>query len=350
MWSFGSLAGIFLLVQLCSGVILAMHYTPHALLAFNSIEHIMRDVNYGWLLRYTHATGASFFFIMVYIHMARTMYYDTATYPRLQLWYSGVIIYLLMMATAFLGYILPYGQMSFWGAMVITNLFSAIPAVGPSFAEWLWGGFSVDNPTLNRFFSLHYLLPFLIAGLAIVHLNFLHLSGSSNPLEVDDSIDDITFYPYFYLKDLFMLLVVLTIFTYFIMYYPDYFGHSDNYIPANNLVTPSHLVPEWYFLSYYATLRSTPNKFGGLLSMFISILLYFVSPFIDIDDTEEADFDFEDGEDEEETDDFTDEIIINSVLSDLGSKPVESPFVEVTQLLSFLVTVDSIVQISHCFL
>jgi quinol-cytochrome oxidoreductase complex cytochrome b subunit len=330
-----------------------MHYTPHSSLAFNSIEHIMRDVNYGWLLRYTHATGASFFFMIVYAHMARSLYYECYTFPRIQVWHSGLVIYLLMMATAFLGYILPWGQMSFWGAMVITNLFTAIPLVGTSFAEWLWGGFSVDNPTLNRFFSLHYLLPFLISGLVILHLNFLHLVGSSNPLGIDDNVDDITFYPYFYLKDVFALCVVLTIFFSFITYSPDFFGHSDNYIMANNLVTPSHLVPEWYFLSYYATLRSTPSKLGGLISMFVTILLYFVAPFDD-DDTESyeelAIFDSEvddDDLDSEEgnADAFEDDILMNFILSELGAKPVETPYVEIAQIISFATTIDSAVRV-----
>ena len=248
MWSFGSLAGLGLVIQIITGVFLAMHYTPHVDFAFNSVEHIMRDVNNGWLIRYLHANGASFFFIVTYIHIFRGLYYGSYMFPRGFLWCSGVIIFLLMMATAFMGYVLPWGQMSFWGATVITNLFSAIPFVGGSIVEWLWGGFSVDNATLNRFFSLHYLMPFLIAGMALVHLSLLHTSGSNNPLGINVNVDSITFYPYFYSKDVFAFLVYVFFLCFFVFYFPNALGHSDNYIPANPLVTPPHIVPEWYFL------------------------------------------------------------------------------------------------------
>jgi ubiquinol-cytochrome c reductase cytochrome b subunit len=279
-WGFGSLAGMCLVIQILTGVCLAMHYTPHVDLAFNSIEHIMRDVNNGWILRYAHANGASMFFIMVYIHIGRGLYYTSYGYPRLFLWYSGVVIFILMMATAFMGYVLPWGQMSFWGATVITNLFSAIPYVGESISFWLWGGFSVDNATLNRFFSLHYLLPFLIAGLAIVHLALLHLEGSSNPLGVCTKTDKISFYPYFYLKDLFGFIVFLLFFSYFLFFEPNLMGHPDNYIRANALVTPTHIVPEWYFLPFYAILRSIPDKLGGVLCMGLALVIFFFVPFI----------------------------------------------------------------------
>jgi quinol-cytochrome oxidoreductase complex cytochrome b subunit len=269
-WSFGSLAGIFL----------AMHYTPHILYAFVSVEHIMRDVNYGWLLRYLHANGASFFFIVVYIHIARGLYYSSYVFPHSNLWRVGIIIFILMMATAFMGYVLPWGQMSFWGATVITNLFTAIPLIGESIAYWLWGGFSVDNATLNRFFSLHYLLPFLIVGLILLHLILLHLPGSSNPLKLSFFSDKISFYPYFYLKDLFSLFSILLFFLFFVFFFPNLLGHSDNYIPANPLSTPSHIVPEWYFLPFYAILRSIPDKLGGVLCMFGALIILLLLPNI----------------------------------------------------------------------
>ena len=247
-WSFGSTAGFCLVIQILTGVFLAMHYTPHIDLAFVSVEHIMRDVNNGWLIRYMHANGASMFFIVVYSHIFRGLYYGSYMYPREHLWCSGVVIFILMMATAFMGYVLPWGQMSFWGATVITNLFSAIPFVGPAIVEWLWGGFSVDNATLNRFFSFHFLVPFLIAGMSLVHLALLHEHGSNNPIGVESSVDKIPFYPYFYVKDLLAFFGLVTVFAVFVFYFPNLMGHPDNYIPANPMVTPAHIVPEWYFL------------------------------------------------------------------------------------------------------
>ena len=279
MWSFGSLAGLGLVIQIITGIFLAMHYTPHVDLAFNSVEHIMRDVNNGWLIRYIHANGASFFFIVTYIHIFRGLYFGSYMYPRGFLWCSGVIIFLLMMATAFMGYVLPWGQMSFWGATVITNLFSAIPFIGGLIVEWLWGGFSVDNATLNRFFSLHYLLPFLIAGLALVHLSLLHTAGSGNPLGINTNIDSITFYPYFYSKDVFAFLLYVFFLCFFVFYFSNFLGHSDNYIPANPLVTPPHIVPEWYFLPFYAILRSIPHKLGGVIAMFAALLIVYTNWF-----------------------------------------------------------------------
>ena len=279
MWSFGSAAGLCLVIQIITGIFLAMHYTPHIDLAFNSVEHIMRDVNNGWLIRYMHANGASMFFIVVYSHIFRGLYYGSYIYPRGLLWCSGVIIFLLMMATGFMGYVLPWGQMSFWGATVITNLFSAIPYAGGAIVEWLWGGFSVDNATLNRFYSLHYLMPFVIAGLTIVHLSLLHKDGSNNPLGINKNIDTIPFYPYFYVKDLFSFLILIALLLFFVFYYPNALGHADNYIPANPLVTPAHIVPEWYFLPFYAILRSIPDKLGGVIAMIGAILILLTIPF-----------------------------------------------------------------------
>lgn len=278
-YGFGSLAGLMLLIQILTGIFLAMHYTPHIDFAFNSVEHIMRDVNNGWLIRYTHANGASFFFIVVYIHMFRGLYYGSYINPREHLWCSGVLIFILMMATAFMGYVLPWGQMSFWGATVITNLFSAIPLIGKNIVELLWGGFSVDNPTLNRFFSLHFTLPFLIVGLVLLHLVLLHENGSNNPLGIYIKNESISFYPYFYVKDLFGFIVLMLIFFIFIYYYPNTLGHPDNYIPANPMKTPLHIVPEWYFLPFYAILRSIPNKIGGVIAMFGSLIILLTIPF-----------------------------------------------------------------------
>ena len=278
-YGFGSLAGIMLVIQILTGIFLAMHYTPHIDLAFNSVEHIMRDVNNGWLIRYTHANGASFFFIVVYIHIFRGLYYGSYITPRENLWCSGVVIFILMMATAFMGYVLPWGQMSFWGATVITNLFSAIPLIGKDIVDWLWGGFAVDNPTLNRFFSLHFTFPFVIVGAVLIHLILLHEVGSNNPLGLTLKTENIPFYPYFYTKDLFGLMILLLIFFTFIFYYPNTLGHPDNYIEANPMKTPLHIVPEWYFLPFYAILRSIPNKIGGVIAMFGSLLILLTIPY-----------------------------------------------------------------------
>jgi ubiquinol-cytochrome c reductase cytochrome b subunit len=281
LWGFGSLAGIALVIQIITGVLLAMHYAPEINLAFTSVEHIMRDVRGGTVLRYIHANGASMFFIIVYTHMFRGLYYGSYFQPRANLWYSGVVIFVLMMATAFMGYVLPWGQMSFWGATVITNLFSAIPGIGNSIVQLLWGGFSVDNPTLNRFFSLHYLVPFLIAGMALVHLVFLHQNGSNNPLGLTSVYDRIPFYPYFYVKDLFGFFLFVCFFSFFVIYAPNYLGHPDNYIEANPLVTPAHIVPEWYFLPFYAILRTIPDKLGGVLLMGFAIIILALLPIVD---------------------------------------------------------------------
>jgi quinol-cytochrome oxidoreductase complex cytochrome b subunit len=278
-YGFGSLAGIMLVIQILTGIFLAMHYTPHIDLAFNSVEHIMRDVNNGWLIRYTHANGASFFFLVVYVHIFRGLYYGSYITPREALWCSGVVIFILMMATAFMGYVLPWGQMSFWGATVITNLFSAIPLIGKDVVDWLWGGFAVDNPTLNRFFSLHFTLPFIIVGAVLIHLVLLHEVGSNNPLGLTLKTENIPFYPYFYTKDLFGLIVLFLVFFTFVFYYPNTLGHADNYVEANPMKTPLHIVPEWYFLPFYAILRSIPNKIGGVVGMFGSLIILLTIPF-----------------------------------------------------------------------
>ena len=283
LWNLGSLAGLALVTMIVTGIILAMHYTPHVDYAFESVERIMRDVNHGWLIRYIHMNGASFFFIVVFIHIFRGLYYGSYKTPRELLWILGVLILLLMMATAFMGYVLPWGQMSFWGATVITNLFSAIPFVGESIVVWLWGGFSIDNPTLSRFFALHYLMPFLIVGVVILHIIALHRFGSNNPLGIDvnGKQDTIPFHPYYTSKDLFGAVVFLTIFASAIFFYPNYLGHPDNYIPANPLQTPAHIVPEWYFLPFYAILRAIPDKLGGVLFMFGAIAVLFIVPWLD---------------------------------------------------------------------
>jgi len=282
-WNFGALAMVNLLIMIGTGIFLAMHYTPHTSMAFDSVERIMRDVNFGWLLRYVHANGASMFFIVVYIHIWRGLYYGSYKAPRELLWMLGVVIFLVMMATAFMGYVLPWGQMSFWGATVITNLFSAFPVVGESIVTWLWGGFSVDNPTLNRFFSLHYLLPFVLFGVVFLHIAALHITGSNNPLGIEPKgpQDTVPFHPYYTAKDSVGLVVYFIIFAVLVFFMPNYLGHPDNYIPANPLQTPAHIVPEWYFLPYYAILRAVPDKLGGVLLMFGSIMIWFVLPWLD---------------------------------------------------------------------
>ena len=282
-WTFGGILTFCLVTQIITGIILAMHYTPHVDHAFNSVEHIMRNVNYGWLIRYIHANGASMFFLAVYIHIFRGLYYGSYKAPREVLWILGVIIYLLMMAAAFMGYVLPWGQMSLWGATVITNLFGAVPVVGESIAIWLWGGFSIDNPTLNRFFSLHYLIPFLIFGVVILHIWALHVPGNNNPvgISVKSKQDTVPFHPYYTVKDGFALVIFMLLFSYFIFFAPNVLGHADNYIQANPLVTPAHIVPEWYLLPFYAILRAVPDKLGGVVLMFGAIFVLFLLPWLD---------------------------------------------------------------------
>jgi len=326
MWSFGSSAGICLAIQILTGIFLAMHYSSHVDYAFSSVEHIMRDVNNGWLIRYLHANGASMFFIVTYCHIFRGLYFGSYMAPRGPLWNSGVIIFLLMMGTGFMGYVLPWGQMSFWGATVITNLASAVPFVGGAIVEWLWGGFSVDNATLNRFFSLHYLLPFVITGLVFVHLSLLHTVGSNNPLGINKNVDSVSFYPYFYVKDLLAFFVLIALFSFFVFFFPNVLGHADNYIPANPLVTPAHIVPEWYFLPFYAILRSIPDKLGGVVAMVAAILILLLLPVINTSEIRSSKFrplysvaywflvaDF-------------------LILGWIGQQPVETPFLEVGQI------------------
>ena len=350
LWGFGSLAGVALAIQLFTGIFLAMHYTPEINLAFISVEHIMRDVVGGAGLRYIHANGASMFFIVVYIHMFRGLYYGSYFQPRAELWYSGVTIFLLMMATAFMGYVLPWGQMSFWGATVITNLFSAVPFIGNYIVQILWGGFSVDNPTLNRFFSLHYLLPFVISGLAIVHLILLHKDGSNNPLGIDSVLDRIPFLPYFYVKDLFGACIFITFFSFFVIYAPNYLGHPDNYIEANPMVTPAHIVPEWYFLPFYAILRTIPDKLGGVVLMVFAIVILLFLPNLDNSYTRSNFFKpfhivlfwfF-----------VSDSILLGWV----GQEVVETPFIELSQIITpfyfiyFLILIPFISQLEKVFI
>lgn len=325
LWGYGSTAGICLLIQIVTGIFLAMHYTAHVDLAFASVEHIMRDVQGGWLLRYMHANGASFFFIVVYIHMFRGLYFGSYASPRELVWCIGVIIYLLMVLTAFIGYVLPWGQMSFWGATVITSLASAIPVVGNSIVLWLWGGFSVDNATLNRFFSLHYLLPFIIAGLSIIHIAALHQYGSNNPLGTYSG-DNVAFTPYMLIKDILGWVVFSIALSFFVFFYPNVLGHPDNYIPANPMATPAHIVPEWYFLPTYAILRSIPNKLGGVLAIGLVFACLLLLPFINTSEMRSSSFR------------PLHKIAFWALTADclllgwIGQKPVEDPYIIIGQL------------------
>ena len=327
-WGFGSLAGLCLMIQIATGIFLAMHYTPHVDMAFLSVEHIMRDVEGGWLLRYAHANGASMFFLVVYTHIFRGLYYGSYASPRELVWCLGVIILLLMILTAFIGYVLPWGQMSFWGATVITSLASAVPLVGDTLVTWLWGGFSVDNATLNRFYSLHYLLPFIIAGTSLVHIAALHQYGSNNPIGTNSSVDKIAFYPYFYVKDLVGWVAFAIFFSVFVYFYPNLLGHTDNYIPANPMSTPAHIVPEWYFLWVYAILRSIPNKLGGVAAIALVFIALLALPFLNTSNTRSPVF----------------RPILKKlfwllvadciILVWIGQQPVEDPYVFIGQLAS----------------
>jgi len=327
-WNYGFLAGMCLSIQLITGIALAMHYTPHVDLAFLSVEHIMRDVNNGWFLRYCHANGASMFFITVFIHIGRGLYYGSYAQPRGLVWSLGVVILLLMMATAFLGYVLVWGQMSFWAATVITNFFTAFPIVGDKIVTLLWGGFSVDNATLNRFFSLHYLLPFVIAGVVIVHMSVVHQDGSNNPLGIASTTDKISFFPYFFIKDTLSLIALLLFFSFFVYFSPNTLGHSDNYIPGNPMVTPEHIVPEWYFLPAYAILRSIPNKLLGVLALFAAILVLFVLPFVNTSEVRSSLY-------RPLHQKFFWLLVIDYImLGYLGQQVPESPFIEIGQVCS----------------
>ena len=330
-WNFGVYSLFCLVIQIITGIFLAMHYSPEQTLAFLSVEHIMRDVQLGWLLRYIHANGASMFFIVVYIHTFRGLYFTSYSYPREPLWIVGVIILLLMILTAFLGYVLPWGQMSFRAATVITNSVSAVPKIGSYIVIWLWGGYAVDNATLNRFFSLHYLFPFIILGLVFIHLLFLHENGSNNPLGIEFKlIDHVTMYPYYIYKDLFGLLCFFIFFAIFLFFFPNTLGHTDNYIFANPMVTPTHIVPEWYFLPFYAILRSIPDKLFGVIFLLLSIIVLIVLPFIIRPEVKSLNFRplsrFI----------FWFFFFICILLGWIGQKPAEYPYVQIGQFVTFL--------------
>jgi len=329
-WTFGGILSFMLGVQFVTGIVLAMHYTPHVDHAFNSVEHIMRDVNYGWLLRYLHANGASMFFLAGYIHVFRGLYYGSYKDPREVLWILGVILLLLMIATGFMGYVLPWGQMSFWAATVITNLFSAIPLVGESVVTWLWGGYSVGNPTLNRFYSLHYLLPFVIAGVVLLHVWALHVAGQNNPAGIDAKAkqDTVAFTPYATIKDAFFLVCFCVLYAWFVFYVPNYMGHADNYIQANPQVTPTHIVPEWYYLPFYAILRAIPSKLGGVTMLLASIAILAFVPWLDTSRVKSASYrplyrQF-----------FWIFVLVCVGLGWLGSKPAEGGYVIAARILT----------------
>lgn len=340
-WGFGSLAGRMLVVQRVTGIFLAMHYAPHVTRAFGSVEHIMRDVNYGWLLRYIHANGASFFFVVVYRHMMRGRYYGSYAQPRGQLWGSGVRLFFRMMGTGFIGYVLPFGQMSLWGATVITNLASAIPRVGQPLVEWVWGGFSVDNATLNRFFSLHFTRPFVIAALALVHLVLLHSEGvgSGNALGVDADADRIPFYPYLYVKDRRGFIRMMRVFSIFVFFAPNALGHPDNYIPANAMVTPPHIVPEWYFLVFYAILRSIPHKLRGVVAMLAAIRRRRALPYINTAEVRSTAFR------PRYRQAYWRFIVTCRILGWIGQKVVEYPYIQVGQVAAVYYFVFLVVRI-----
>ena len=332
MYTFGGILTFCLVVQIVTGIVLAMHYVPSATDAFDSVQHIKRDVNYGWLIQSIHAVGASMFFLAVYLHIFRGLYYGSYKAPREVLWILGVLIYLVMMATAFLGYTLPWGQMSFWGATVITNFFSAIPLVGEAVVTWLWGGYSVTGVTLNRFYSLHYLLPFVIFGIVVLHVWALHVVGNGNPtgIEVKTKSDTLPFHPYSTSKDVFALTVFVLLFAWFVFYAPDYLGHADNYIEANPLVTPPHIVPEWYFLPFYAILRAVPSKLGGVLLMFAAVAILAFAPWLDTSRVRSSNYRpifrwF-----------FWLFVFTCIALGYLGSKPAEGPYVIWARIFTFL--------------
>nr|AAN34981.1 cytochrome b [Empidonax fulvifrons rubicundus] len=325
-WNFGSLLGICLTTQIITGLLLAMHYTADTSLAFMSVAHTCRNVQFGWLIRNLHANGASFFFICIYLHIGRGFYYGSYLYK--ETWNTGVILLLTLMATAFVGYVLPWGQMSFWGATVITNLFSAIPYIGQTLVEWAWGGFSVDNPTLTRFFALHFLLPFMIAGLTLIHLTFLHETGSNNPLGISSDCDKIPFHPYFSTKDILGFIILLLPLTTLALFSPNLLGDPENFTPANPLVTPPHIKPEWYFLFAYAILRSIPNKLGGVLALAASVLVLFLAPFLHMSKQRTMTF-------RPLSQLLFWTLVANLlVLTWIGSQPVEHPFIIIGQLAS----------------
>lgn len=327
-WNFGSLLGLCLIIQVATGLFLAIHYTADTSLAFDSVNHICRDVNYGWILRTLHANGASFFFICIYLHVGRGIYYGS--YKYFYTWNVGVILFFLTIGTAFIGYVLPWGQMSFWGATVITNLLSAIPYIGTELVQWLWGGFAVDNATLTRFFSFHFLFPFIIIAFTIIHLLFLHQTGSNNPLGINRNSDKIPFHPYFSYKDIFGFIIIIIFLTFLTLIAPYILGDPDNFIPANPLVTPPHIQPEWYFLFAYAILRSIPNKLGGVIALVISIAILFILPFTNKFSFQSNQF-------------YTiNQILFWSItitvilLTWIGARPVEDPYILTGQFLTVI--------------
>nr|AQU13953.1 cytochrome b [Emberiza elegans] len=325
-WNFGSLLGLCLITQIITGLLLAMHYTADTNLAFSSVAHMCRDVQFGWLIRNLHANGASFFFICIYLHIGRGLYYGSYLYK--ETWNIGIVLLLALMATAFVGYVLPWGQMSFWGATVITNLFSAIPYIGQTLVEWAWGGFSVDNPTLTRFFALHFLLPFLIVGLTLVHLTFLHETGSNNPLGIPSDCDKIPFHPYYTIKDALGIVLLLSLLVSLALFSPNLLGDPENFTPANPLVTPPHIKPEWYFLFAYAILRSIPNKLGGVLALAASILVLFLVPLLHTSKLRSMTF-------RPLSQILFWALVANIlILTWVGSQPVEHPFIIIGQLAS----------------
>nr|AFX69310.1 cytochrome b [Pseudoxiphophorus jonesii] len=327
-WNFGSLLGLCLIAQILTGLFLAMHYTSDISMAFSSVAHICRDVNYGWLIRNMHANGASFFFICIYLHIGRGLYYGSYLYK--ETWNIGVILLLLVMMTAFVGYVLPWGQMSFWGATVITNLLSAVPYMGDTLVQWIWGGFSVDNATLTRFFAFHFLLPFIVAAATLVHLVFLHETGSNNPIGLNSNTDKISFHPYFSYKDLLGFVFLLTMLVILSLFSPNLLGDPENFTPANPLVTPPHIKPEWYFLFAYAILRSIPNKLGGVLALLASILVLMVMPFLHTSKQRSLTF--------RPLTQFLFWLLIADVLilTWIGGMPVEHPFIIIGQIASLL--------------
>nr|YP_009944093.1 cytochrome b [Formicarius rufipectus]QOD95937.1 cytochrome b [Formicarius rufipectus] len=326
-WNFGSLLGICLMTQIITGLLMATHYTADTSLAFTSVAHTCRNVQFGWLIRNLHANGASMFFICIYLHIGRGLYYGSYLYK--ETWNTGILLLLTLMATAFVGYVLPWGQMSFWGATVITNLFSAIPYIGHTLVEWAWGGFSVDNPTLTRFFALHFLLPFIITGLTLIHLTFLHETGSNNPLGIQSNCDKIPFHPYFSTKDMFGFMAMFILLMTLAMFSPNLLGDPENFTPANPLVTPPHIKPEWYFLFAYAILRSIPNKLGGVLALAASILILFLIPFLHKSKQRSMTF-----RPLSQLMFWT--LVANLlILTWIGSQPVEHPFITIGQLASF---------------
>nr|QAY81678.1 cytochrome b [Geothelphusa sp. DJL-2014] len=327
-WNFGSLLGLCLIFQIITGLFLAMHYIPHIDLAFSSVTHICRDVNYGWLLRTTHANGASFFFICLYTHVGRGMFYGS--YMIFHTWMVGVLILLMLMATAFLGYVLPWGQMSFWGATVITNLFSAIPFIGTNLVQWIWGGFSVDNATLTRFFAFHFLLPFVVAAFSLIHIMFLHQAGANNPLGISTKTDKVPFHPYFTFKDIVGFIILILFLLFLSLSFPYTLSDPDNFIPANPLVTPAHIQPEWYFLYAYAILRSIPNKLGGVVALVLSVIIIMILPFSHFSKFRSLTF--------YPSNQILFWWLVNIIilLTWIGARPVESPYIFIGQILTFL--------------